>query len=264
MDRSLVHADVPPSETPLPRFAALLSRITGAGVLAGTLAGLWSLLVTQRAIRPALAIEEARNATGAVGQGHDDELVSRGTQVAGGVLGTVLAGVVLAVVLAVAFAGTRHRLPARSDFGRMVLLTSIGFAAVVLLPAVKIPANPPAVGDPSTIGERTALYGGVVATGLAIALVVTGMVSAFRSRGVSVPGTAIAAVAATTALVALVVVLFPDSPDRVPADVPAAVVWDFRLASLGQVTVLWAGLGLIGGALVDRLSRLRPGTATRP
>jgi hypothetical protein len=35
----------------------------------------------------------------------------------------------------------------------------------------------------------------------------------------------------------------------------AAVVRDFRLASLGQLAVLWTTLGLSAGYLVDRLAR---------
>ena len=45
------------------------------------------------------------------------------------------------------------------------------------------------------------------------------------------------------------------APDTIAADVPAAVVWNFRLASLGQLAVLWAGLGLVSGWLLDRLVR---------
>jgi predicted cobalt transporter CbtA len=51
------------------------------------------------------------------------------------------------------------------------------------------------------------------------------------------------------------VLLVPESPDAIAADVPAAVVWDFRLASLGQLAVLWTTLGLTAGYLVDRLAR---------
>ncbi|SNR82024.1 CbtA family protein [Blastococcus mobilis] len=83
------------------------------------------------------------------------------------------------------------------------------------------------------------------------------LVSLLRSRGVSVAGTATAATAATAVLLALVLVFLPGSPDTIPGDVPATVVWNFRLASLGQPAVLWAALGLVGGWLVDRLAGSR-------
>ena len=247
-----------PSETP--RFTAVLSRLALAGLLAGALAGAWSLLVTERTIAPALAIEDARS--GGSSAGHDEELFSRTTQVFGGVLGTLLAGLVLAIIFATVFAAVRRRLPARSDFGRVVILAAIGFAVFAVLPALKIPANPPAVGNPGTIGDRTAIYGAVLAGGLVVVLLVSAVVSALRSRGIETPVITIAAVVAATIGAALIVALLPNSPDTIPGDVPAAVVWNFRLASLGQLTVMWATLGLAGGTLVDRLTA-RPGVAKR-
>jgi predicted cobalt transporter CbtA len=209
--------------------------------------------VTERAITPALAIEQARTAA-AGGQDHDQELFGRGTQLAGGFLGALLAGVLLAVVFAAVYAGVRHRLPGRTDFARVTLLAAIGFGVVALLPALKIPANPPAVGDPDTVGTRTAIYGAVLLCGIVAAMLVSALVGFLRSRGVGTAATTTAAVAAAAVMLALVLVLVPDSPDAIAADVPASVVWNFRLASLGQLTVLWTALGLAGGWLLDRLT----------
>ena len=47
-----------------------------------------------------------------------------------------------------------------------------------------------------------------------------------------------------------------------PADFPATVLYDFRLASLGGQLVLWTALGLVFGALVHRAAR--PAPAVRP
>jgi predicted cobalt transporter CbtA len=230
----------------------ILLRFTLAGVLAGALAGLWSLLVTERALDPALAIEEARSEGG---HEHSVEVFSRGVQVTGGVLGSVIASVVIGLLFAVVFAAVRHRLPARTDFGRAAVLGAIGFGVFALLPAVAIPANPPAVGDPTTIGRRTAIYGGVLAAGLVIALLTSALISLLDSRGVDRPVTVLVAVLAAGVLVGLLLVFFPKNPDVIPTDVPAAVLWNFRLASLGQLAVLWTTVALVGGALVYRLTR---------
>jgi predicted cobalt transporter CbtA len=234
-------------------FRQILLRFTGAGAIAGGLAGLWSLLVTERAIAPALVIEDARSHAG--GDHAHAEIFSRGVQVTGGVVGSVLAGVIIGLLFGTVFAALRHRLPAGTDAGRSAVLGAIGFGVFVLLPAVVIPANPPAVGDPATIGRRTAIYGGVLAAGLVVALVTAAVVSALGGRGVDPPLVAIAGVLVAAVLVALILVFFPRNPDVIPADVPAAVIWNFRLASLGQLTVLWATIALVGGALVDRLTR---------
>ncbi|SCX51015.1 Probable cobalt transporter subunit (CbtA) [Klenkia marina] len=235
-----------------PRFAPLLGRFALAGVVAGAASGLWALVVTERAIAPALALEEAR------GSGHDhghEELVSRSTQLVGGFLGTVFAAVVFSVVVAAVYAAVRHRLPGRTDAGRAAVLAAIGFGVFALLPAVKMPANPPAVGDPGTVGTRTAIYIAVLGAGVVTALLVSAMVGTLRARGLHPSAVAAAGVLATVALVAATVLLVPDNPDAIGADVPAAVVWDFRLASLGQLAVLWTTLGLTAGYLVDRLAR---------
>jgi len=158
-------------------------------------------------------------------------------------------------VFAAVYALVRHRLPARTDLARVTLLAAIGFGIFALLPALKIPANPPAVGDPATVGTRTAIYGGVLLCGVITAMLVSALVSVLRSRGVSIAATATAAVIALAVLVALVLVVVPGNPDSIAEDVPASVVWNFRLASLGQLAVLWTALGLGGGWLLDRLTR---------
>ena len=242
----------PSAERPV-RFGQLLGRLVLAGLVAGALAGVFSVLVTERAIAPALEIEQARAAAG--GQDHDPELFGRGTQLLGGFLGTLLAGAALAVVFAAVYGLVRHRLPGRTDFARVTLLAAIGFGVVALLPALKIPANPPAVGDPDTVGTRTAIYAAVLLSGIVLVMLVSALVSLLRSRGVSVAATTTAAVAATAVLLVLILLLVPDSPDTIAADVPAAVVWNFRLASLGQLAVLWTALGLAGGWWIDHLTR---------
>jgi predicted cobalt transporter CbtA len=211
--------------------------------------------VTERAIAPALQLEEARATANGTVQHHGEELFSRGERLVGGFLGTMAAGIALAVVFGAVYALVRHRLPGRTDVTGTALLATIGFGIFALLPALKIPANPPAVGDPGTVGTRTAIYGAVLLLGVVTAMLVAALVSLLRSHGTGEAPTAVAATVATGVLLALILVLVPDNPDTIAADVPAAVVWNFRLASLGQLAVLWSGLGLASGWLLDRLVR---------
>jgi predicted cobalt transporter CbtA len=244
--------DLPSAPARTPRFGQLFGRLVLAGLIAGGAAGLFSLLVTERAIAPALALEEARAPEGL---GPAEELFSRTTQVVGGLLGTIVAGVALGVVFAAVYGLVRHRLPGRTDAARVAVLATIGFGIAGLLPAITLPANPPAVGDPGTIGARTAIYGSVLLCGSITAMLVSALVSALRTQGAGPAATACGAAAATAVLVGLILVLLPASPDTIASDVPADVVWDFRVASLGQLAVLWATLGLAGGWLLDRLGR---------
>ena len=49
---------------------------------------------------------------------------------------------------------------------RRIWLAAFAFVAVFLVPFVKYPANPPATGDPDTIGKRTAVYVVMIAISL--------------------------------------------------------------------------------------------------
>jgi predicted cobalt transporter CbtA len=249
-------------------FGSVLRR----GVLAGVCAGLASAaviwLVVEPVIRRALAIEEARGehahggGQSALGLpasllAHGDEpLVSRTAQVVVGGITAILVGVAVGVVFSVVFARMRSRLPGRGDLGRALVLAAVGFAAVSLLPALKMPANPPAVGDPATVTRRTMLYGIVLLLGIAIALAtnsfdrwLTGRVSGSTRCALDIGAVVVGLV--------LVFVLVPGTPDVIPSDVPAGLIWDFRLASLAQLGSMWLALGVSFGLLMERGERRR-------
>jgi len=123
------------------------------------------------------------------------------------------------------------------------------------LPAVIIPANPPRVGARGTVTNRTAIYGALLLSGVVIALMTGAVVWALRDRGVGSAPVAVAASFLVVTLRGVVMILMPESPDIVPPDMPMSLVVRFRLASLGQLLVLWAGMGLVGGWLLDRALR---------
>jgi predicted cobalt transporter CbtA len=244
-------------------FGSVLRRGVLAGMLAGLAAAVVIWLVVEPVIRRALVIEDRRGMHGGQSaglpmHGGDEPLVSRAAQVVGGGVTAVIVGVAVGVVFAVVFARLRDRLPGSGDFGRALVLAAIGFAAVSLLPALKIPANPPAVGDPSTVGRRTMLYAVTLLLGVAIAVVVPALDRWLAGR-VTVPSTRWALdVVAVVLLVGLVMAFVPGTPDQVPADVPADLVWDFRLASLAQLAALWLTLGLTFGLLLERADAAPP------
>jgi len=243
-------------------FGFLLRRGVAAGAAAGVVAAAVVWLVVEPVLRRALVLEDA--ATAHAGH-HEEPLVSRGAQVVGGLVTTSLVGVLFGVVFAVVFARVRHRLPARTDLGRSVLLAGLGFGVFALLPAVKYPANPPGVGDPATVTERTLLYVLSILMGMLVVTVVTmvhGALSGRRLRPAQAVGVDVLVAAA--GLVA-VLTLLPSSPDPVPADVPADLLWDFRLASLAQLASMWATLGLVFGLLLEaRAARTAvPGSGSR-
>ena len=58
-------------------------------------------------------------------------------------------------MLGIVVAALHHRLRGRNEFERGAKVAASAFVALVLIPALKYPPNPPAVGDPDTIGQRS-------------------------------------------------------------------------------------------------------------
>lgn len=204
---------------------------TIAGAAGGVGTALFLLLAGERPIAEAIAIETAAGTAG-------EAAFSRGAQQAGGALGAILFGAALGAVFSVVFAAVRHRLGGRDDFDRSLRLGAVAFVAVFLVPFLKYPANPPAVGDPSTAGRRTALYLTVLAWSLVSAWAAWRAGRWSSSRGRPRPVPVAVALAVWLALVGLGFAVLPGSPD--PVTIPATLAWRFRMASAGGQAVLWA------------------------
>jgi len=239
----------------------LLRRGLAAGVAAGLAAAIVLYLVVEPVIRKALVIEEARGAEAGNGHSHThaadeaEPLVSRTMQVIGGMGTAIVVGCLFGIAFAVVFARVRHRIPAASEHGRAVTLAALAFLVFSLMPALKIPSNPPAVGDPDTVNRRTLIYVLTILVALALVLAVFALDQALAARGLSgATRSTLDVLAFAVGAVALFAVL-PGTPDSVPHDVPAALIWEFRLASLAQLATMWATLGLVFGLLVTRRVR---------
>lgn len=209
----------------------VLAGMAGGGALAVVL-----LLVGEGPIGEAVALE-----------GGGAEMFGRGAQQLGGMAAAVLYGAALGALFTIAFAAVRHRLQAADDWRAAVAVAGAGFVAVFLLPFLKYPANPPTVGNPDTIGRRTALY----LLALAWSLVATwGGWRAWRAlveRGWATHQVAPATIVVWVALATLGLLLLPANPD--PVDAPATLVWRFRLATLAGAATFWAVVGMTFGWL---------------
>jgi membrane protease YdiL (CAAX protease family) len=230
-----------------------IRRGLAAGLAAGLIAGVFAFLVGEPALRDAIELESQAAVPTETSSVDDEPLVPRRTQeallpVATGIVGTAVGG-----LFGLAWMAARPRLRERSDWLATRTLAATGWAALVALPAVLVPANPPGVGDPGTVGGRTATYLLVLAVGLVLAVALGWLAHRLHDRGV--PGarrTAGVTVAGAVGVLLLALVL----PDHdVTAGVPADLLWSFRLATLGTQTVLWLGIGLVFGLLVERGTR---------
>jgi hypothetical protein len=228
-------------------------KVLKQGVLAGLAGGVGLALVLRLVGEGPLGRAVARE--GSTGP----EMFSRGTQQVGGMAAALVYGAAVGAVFALAYSAVRHRLRTADDWRAAVAVAAAGFVAVFLLPFLKYPANPPTVGDPDTIGRRTALYLLAVAWSLVATWGGWRAWRAFVARGlpehVAVPATA----ATFVALAAVGLVLLPANPD--PVNAQATLIWQFRLASLGGAATYWSVVGMMFGWL---RVRARPQVAAAP
>jgi predicted cobalt transporter CbtA len=240
-----------------PGYGALLLRGLLAGLIAGLLAGCFAYVVGEPKVDAAIAIEEANShAAGEADAGHhDEELVSRDGQRGGLFLATGLYGAAMGGLLATAYTLLRRRLRTPSDTRAALSLAGAALLGVVLVPYVKYPPNPPAVGNAATINQRTISYLAVLVIGL---VAVWASVVAARTQRAEWRQ-AIAAVTGFLVVVVVGYVLLP-TIDEVPDTFPADLLWNFRIASLGTQVLLWTALGLGFAALLT--ARRSPATSS--
>ena len=231
---------------------ALLVR----GMLAGLAAGVAALLVAyflgESRVDAAIALEEH-----AAGGHHDhgggeEELVSRALQATGGLAtGVLVFGVAIGGIAAIAFCVALGRIGRFGPRATAAFVALGGLIAVYVVPFLKYPANPPAVGDGDTIGKRTALFFMLVLLSvlLAVGAVLLGRRLAPRLGNWNAT---VAAGAAFLLAVTLAYVFLP-SYNEVGPDFPGQLLWQFRLATLAVQAVLWTVFGLVFGALAERL-----------
>lgn len=228
----------------------LLVRGLIAGLIAGIAAAVFAYLVGEPPVDAAIALEEA-----AAAHEHSDpaaadeeEMVSRDVQSTIGLLvATSAIGIALGGLFSLAFGFFYGRLGGASVRAYSALLGAGAFGAVSLVPFLKYPGNPPAVGQLGTIVDRTqdhfAFLGiSVITAGLAV---YGARILAEKAAGWTA---ALIAGAGYLVVMAAVGALMP-VVDEVPEDFPATVLWDFRVASLGTLLVLWGVLGVAFGAL---------------
>ncbi|MDW6059385.1 CbtA family protein [Streptomyces sp. FXJ1.4098] len=233
----------------------LLVRGMLAGLGAGVLALIVAYLLGEPNVDKAIGFEESH----APAHEHEVELVSRSLQsTAGLATGVLIYGVAFGGIAALAYCFALGRIGRFTPRATALLLSGCALLAVYVVPFLKYPANPPAVGDPDTISQRTNLYllmmvGSVL---LAIAATILG------KRLAPKLGTWYATVAAVAAFALLIGLAFAFLPavNEVPADFPATVLWRFRLSALAVQVTLWGGFGLVFGELAERLLSPKPAT----
>ncbi|MFD4922253.1 CbtA family protein [Streptomyces goshikiensis] len=234
----------------------LLIRGMLAGLAAGVAAFLVAYLLGESKVDAAIAIEEA----GAHDHGDEMAPVSRALQATAGLgTGTLLYGVAIGGIAALVFCYALGRVGRFGPRATALLVSGGLFLTVNLVPFLKYPSNPPAVGDPDTVVQRTTLF--VLMIALSVLLAAGALILGRRlAPGLGNWNASIVASLAFVAAIGLAYTLLPGI-NEVPKGFPAALVWEFRITTLTIQVALWATFGLAFGYLAERA--LVPGATAK-
>jgi predicted cobalt transporter CbtA len=230
----------------------LLVRGMLAGVAAGLLTFSFAKIVGEPQVDQAISFEQKADA--AKGEAPEPELVSRHTQAGLGLLTGVMAfSAAIGGLFALTFAATYGRVGKLSANVLSAWLAIGGFIALVIVPNLKYPANPPSVGDPETIRYRTGLFFLLIVISLATMVfslkIRRTAVARFGRWNASIIGGAVFIV-----IIAAVLIGMP-AINEVPSAFPAVLLWKFRVAAIGMQVIMWTTLGLLFGNLAERSLR---------
>jgi predicted cobalt transporter CbtA len=216
-----------------------------AGFCGGLLAAGFVSLAGEPAVDRAIAFEDAKaHAAGGHAHGEAPAPVSRALQKSAGLLTAALVyGAALGGLFALVFAFAYGRIGRASPRATAYWLAAGAFAVLYLVPFAKYPANPPSVGDPDTIGRRTALYATMLLISVLAAVAAARLRPALQRRIDAHAATVVSVLAYLVVVVAAGVAL--PGIHEVPAGFPATTLWQFREASVGMQATLWATIGLV-------------------
>jgi hypothetical protein len=275
-------------------------KLIGFGVLSGAIAGLFMFafarIFAEPVIQRAIDYESGRDAAQqaldkAAGlpmtpEGH--ELFSRTVQ---GDIGSgaalVLFGVATGALFAVAYCVCIGRTGRVRPRPLALLVAAAGFVSFYLVPFMKYPANPPAVGHEETIGDRSALYLLVLACSVLFMFLAVYVGQRLAVRWDSTWNASVVCGLAHLVLMGIVFLILPpfghlhanvaeygkhatETPLPLTDDhgtivfpgFPADVLAQFRAYSVAAQLILWGLIGLIFAPLADRvLSPSKPTAA---
>lgn len=223
-----------------------------AGMLAGLLAAVLLTFTAEPVIDQAIALEESHHAAGEHNAPEEPEIVSRSQQKGFGRFAAYgLGGGAYGVIFGIAFLSLRRG--AGDAWRRALLAGALVAGAFTVMPFIKYPPNPPAVGDPATIAERQWKYLALIFLSLVVLAGAARLSGRLRERQWLDDERLIAVGLAIVVPLGLILALLPPFSD--PIEVPANLVWRFRIASLGGNLLLWAVLAVTFGAAAVRRER---------
>ncbi|MBV9830695.1 MAG: CbtA family protein [Marmoricola sp.] len=265
-------------------------QLIGRGVLAGALAGflafVFARIFAEPVIQKAIDYESARDgiqdaldkAAGMAMPAAGPDIFSRTVQSTVGIgAALVLFGAAMGALFAVAYVICLGRTGRIAPRPLALLLAAAGFLGFYLVPFVKYPANPPAIGHEETIGPRAGLYLVMVVSSVLFMYLAVyfGQLLAPRLGNWR---TSLLMGAAFVVAIGIVMALLPPlghlhenvvDYGRHATETPrplkdaqgnlvfpgfdADLLYRFRLYSVGAQLIMWTTIGLVFGPLAERV-----------
>ncbi|WP_405722270.1 CbtA family protein [Streptomyces sp. NBC_01537] len=268
------------------------------GVLVGAVAGLlvfvFARIFAEPQIAKAIDYESGRDAAqaaldkaaGLTVEAAGPDLFSRTIQANVGIgVGMVFFGMAMGALFAVAYTVCLGRVGALRARTLALLVAGGGFLGLYLVPFLKYPANPPAIGHEDTIQARSALYLIMVVCSIAFLVGAVWLGKRLQARFGNWNATLLAVAAFVVAIGIVMLILPPlghlaynkdnfgnhatetplpltDSKGTIVySGFPADVLFAFRFYSVAAQLILWTAIGLAFAPLAERLLRpSRPDT----
>ena len=269
----------------------LILRGVLAGAVAGILAFIFARTFAEPQIQAAIDYEAGRDAAQnaldkAVGLPTDmggSDIIGRTVQANLGIgVGMIAFGAAMGALYAVGYALACGRTGNLKPRTLAMLVALGGFLSLYLIPFIKYPANPPAIGHEETIRDRSGLYLLMIGTSIVFLVVAVWLGQRLKPRFGTWNAALLAALACAVA-VGLVMAILPslgELKDNVQAyghhatetpqpltnsqgqivypGFPADVLFSFRIYSIAAQAILWTAIGLCFAPLAERLLG-RPG-----
>ncbi|ODU05656.1 MAG: cobalt transporter [Pseudonocardia sp. SCN 72-86] len=272
----------------------LVLRGVAAGALAGLVAFIFARIFAEPLIQAAIDYESGRDdaknallvAAGSSPEPAGPDIFSRAIQGNLGIgVGMIAFGVAVGCFFAVAFCMSYGRTGRIRPRQLSLLVALAGFVTMYLVPFIKYPANPPAVGNPDTIGDRSGLYLVMIVASVVFAVVAVGIGQRLQPRFGTWNSTLLG-ILSFIVLCGIVMALLPalgqlspnaDLSGSLLTETPqplkdpsgaivypgfdADLLFKFRLYSLGAQAILWTVIGLVFAPLADKVFARHPDQA---
>ena len=216
----------------------------GSGALAGLILAGMNMFVVEPYVDKAIGMETAKAIDLGKNVPTDDEQNSyRILQKSGSFVGGSILGMAFGSLLGIVYMFCRKAIPFSSDIKRAVFLSLAMCLVIFVVPFIKYPGNPPAVGNPDTIWLRESLYIGFLSVSSLSALFL-GIMS-YKLRHIQ--KALIVMPLFYVVIVSIAFVLFPPNPDKI--SIPMDLVNSFRVMSGFIMVCVWVALGVVFGVL---------------